>query len=542
LAWFVRCGILRVELAGQLGSTGLQGLDALPTTLVGLLIPRRQRVRRAILGRCKSFANTASSIPMGIAPVERLHKKTGAHVADFGDARPERGRTTLFQPYLTLINMPQLPCPLPQSLSEWLMRCEQLHPKEIDLTLERVAAVAQRLNLVFTMPVISVAGTNGKGSSCAMLESVALQAGYKVGLYAKPHLVHFEERCRVNGQMVAQAELLPHFEAVEAARGDISLTYFEFTTLVIARLLSQAPLDLVILEVGLGGRLDAVNVVDADCALITSIDLDHTEYLGPDRESIGHEKAYIMRPAKPVIVSDPVPPASVIEHAQRLGADLWRLGVDFNFSGDRQQWAWTGRARRYSSLAYPALRGANQLLNAAGVLATFEALKDRLPITAQAVRSGLALVDLPGRFQIVPGQPTLVLDVAHNPHAVAALVQNLDQMGFFPRTHAVLGVMADKDVDGLLTRMAPLVDHWVFTDLPTARAASAQALRQTYARLGVAGPGPVLLSCCASPQEALLCAVSAADPADRIVVFGSFYTVGGVLQQGLPRLSAKHLS
>ncbi len=432
--------------------------------------------------------------------------------------------------------------PLPTSLPEWLIRCEQLHPKEIDLTLDRVAAVAQRLNLTFNVPVISVAGTNGKGSTCAMLESVALQAGYRVGLYAKPHLVHFEERCRVNGQMVAGADLLPHFEAVEAARGATSLTYFEFTTLAIARLLSLAPLDLVILEVGLGGRLDAVNVVDADCAIITSIDLDHTEYLGPDRESIGHEKAHIMRVGKPVIVSDPVPPASVAEFAQKIGADLWRVGVDFNCSGDRQQWAWRGRTRRYSGLAYPALRGANQLLNASGVLAAFEALKDRLPITAQAVRAGLALVDLPGRFQIVPGQPTVVLDVAHNPHAVAALVQNLDQMGFFPRTHAVFGAMADKDLPGLLTRMAPLVDHWIFADLPTARAASAQALSTLYAELNVAAPGPVQLDCCASPQEALQCAVAAADPADRIVVFGSFYTVGGVLQHGLPKLGAKHLS
>ncbi len=431
--------------------------------------------------------------------------------------------------------------PLPQTLADWLSRCERLHPKEIDLTLERVAEVARRLGLAFNVPVVSVAGTNGKGSTCAMFESIALQAGYRVGLYAKPHLVHFEERCRINGQMVAADDLLPHFEAVEKARGEISLTYFEFTTLAIARLLSRAPLDLVILEVGLGGRLDAVNVVDADCAVITSIDLDHTEFLGPDRESIGREKAHIMRPGKAAIVSDPLPPASVVAHAQGIGADLWRVGVDFNCSGDRQQWGWAGRTRKFSGLAYPALRGANQLLNASGVLAAFEALKDRLPITAQAVRAGLALIDLPGRFQIVPGQPTLVLDVAHNPHAVAALAQNLDQMGFFPRTHAVFGAMADKDLPNLLARMAPLVDHWVFTDLPTPRGATAEALRGMLAGLDVAGPGPVTVECRANPQEALQTAVAAADPADRIVVFGSFYTVGGVLQHGLPRLSAKHL-
>ena len=230
-----------------------------------------------------------------------------------------------------------------------------------------------------------------------------------------------------------------------------------------------------------------------------------------------------------------------MEHAKAIGADLWRLGVDFNCSGDRQQWAWSGRARRYSGLAYPALRGANQLLNAAGVLAVFEALRDRLPITAQAVRAGLALVDLPGRFQIVPGQPTLVLDVAHNPHAVATLVQNLDQMGFFPRTHAVFGAMSDKDIEALLARAGPLVDHWVFTDLPTPRAASAAALSAALARLNFSKPGPVQVDCRASPQEALQCAIEQSDPADRIVVFGSFYTVGGVLQHGLPKLSAKHL-
>jgi dihydrofolate synthase/folylpolyglutamate synthase len=367
-----------------------------------------------------------------------------------------------------------------------------------------------------------VAGTNGKGSTCAMLEAIALQAGYRVGLYSKPHLVHFEERCRINGRMVDAAELLPHFEAVEAARGDVSLTYFEFTTLAIARLLSQAPLDLVIFEVGLGGRFDAVNTIDADVAVITSIDLDHTEFLGHTREAIGFEKAGIMRRGAPVVVSDPMPPRSVVAHAAEVGADLWCFGRDFNYSGDKQQWNWAGRHKRFNGLAYPALRGANQLLNAAGVLATFEALRDRLPITAQAVRNGLAMVELPGRFQIVAGQPTLVLDVAHNLHAVATLAQNLDQMGFFPRTHAVFGAMRDKDAAAMLARLSPLVDHWHFTDLPLARAARAEQLAH------------------AGPAEALQAAVSQADPADRIVVLGSFLTVGGVMQQGLPRLAGPH--
>jgi dihydrofolate synthase/folylpolyglutamate synthase len=435
---------------------------------------------------------------------------------------------------------PDLAGALPTTLADWLARCEQLHPKEIDMTLARVRLVKERLGLGFTMPVIAVAGTNGKGSTCAMLEAIALQAGYRVGLYSKPHLVHFEERCRVNGQMVESAALLPHFEAVEAARGETGLTYFEFTTLAIFRLLAQAPLDLVILEVGMGGRLDAVNAFDADCAIITSIDIDHADYLGPDRETIAIEKAGIMRAGKPVIVSDPVAPQSLSDQAREKGADLWLFGRDFNFSGDKQQWSWAGRHKRFNAMAYPALRGANQLLNAAGVLAAFEALRDRLPISAQAVRNGFALVELPGRFQVIAGQPTLVLDVAHNPHAVATLAQNLDQMGFFPRTHAVFGAMADKDIAAILARMAPLVDHWHFTDLPMPRAARAQDLAAQYSRLSLKGPGPVTFATHAQPRAALDAALEAADPADRIVVFGSFLTVGGVLQDGVPRLTGKH--
>jgi dihydrofolate synthase / folylpolyglutamate synthase len=422
------------------------------------------------------------------------------------------------------------------TLSDWLAHCERLHPKTIDMTLERTLAVRDKLGLRFDCPVITVAGTNGKGSTCAMKESIALAAGYRVGLYIKPHLVHFEERCRVNGASVTADELLPHFEAVEAARGETTLTYFEFTTLVILRCLSQQPLDVVILEVGLGGRLDAVNAIDTDCAIVTSIDLDHMEYLGPDRESIGREKAHVMRKGKPAIVSDPLPPASIAAHAQAVGADLWLVGRDFNHSGDRQQWMWAGRGKRINGLAYPALRGANQLLNAAGVLAAFEALRERLPVSAQAIRQGLATVELPGRFQIVPGQPTLVLDVAHNPHSVAALAANLDAMGFFPRTHAVFGAMQDKDLQAIVQRLAPIVEHWYCTDLPTTRAASADTLGKIVHHVQPKAE----ISMHASPSQALAAALERADPADRILVFGSFLTVGGVLKDGLPRLGAIH--
>ncbi|KGG86626.1 bifunctional tetrahydrofolate synthase/dihydrofolate synthase [Comamonas thiooxydans] len=434
------------------------------------------------------------------------------------------------------------------TLDAWLAYCERLHPQNIALGLDRVREVAQRMGLQFDCPVITVAGTNGKGSTCAMLEAVALQSGYRPGVYTSPHLVHFEERCRVGGEIVKAEELIPHFEAVEQARvkdgQEVALTYFEFTTLAILRLMSLSRLDVAILEVGLGGRLDATNIIDADCAIITSIDLDHMELLGPDRESIGREKAGIMRAGRPVIVSDPVPPQSVIDHATEIGADLWRFGKDFNYDGDKQQWGWAGRGRRYAGLAYPALRGANQLMNASGVLAAYEAIRGKLPVTAQAVRTGLSMVELPGRFQIVPGQPTLVLDVAHNPHSVAALTANLDAMGYFPTTHAVFGAMADKDWEPMLTKVGPLVDRWYFTDLPTPRADSAENLKAKLQQLQAQGVirKDVSMQTFANPQQALDAAVAATEAADRIVVFGSFFTVGGVLQNGTPRLNAKHLA
>jgi len=427
-----------------------------------------------------------------------------------------------------------------RTLAEWLAHCERVHPKTIELTLDRIATVKARLGLALAVPVIVVAGTNGKGSTCAMLESIALAAGYRVGLHSKPHLVHFEERCRIGGASVDAALLLSHFEAVERARGDIPLTYFEFTLLAIVSLFAATPLDLVILEVGLGGRLDAVNAFDGDCAIVTSIDIDHSEYLGPDRESIGREKAGIFRSGKPAIVSDPLPPHSVIAEAERIGAELWLAGRDFRVEGDRQQWSWSGRALRLGGLAYPALRGVNQLLNAAGALAAFEALRERLPVSAQAIRTGLATVELPGRFQIVPGAPTIVLDVGHNPHAIAALALNLDQMGFFPRTHAVFGVMRDKDVAAIVAKMAPLVDSWHLTDLPTPRAASAAEL--AAAVRSVAATAHAAVAEHARPAAALAAAIGEADPADRIVVFGSFFTVGGVLENGLPARSGHRAS
>ena len=435
----------------------------------------------------------------------------------------------------------------PTTLPEWLAYCEHLHPKTIAMGLERVKTVASRMGLAFDCPIITVAGTNGKGSSCAMLEAILSEAGYRTGVYTSPHLVDFEERCRVKRELVSATDLVANFAHVECHRAEkdaeIPLTYFEFTTLAILQLLADAKLDVVILEVGLGGRLDAVNILDTDCALITSIDLDHMEFLGNTRELIGFEKAGIMRSGKPVVVSDPMPPQSVLDHAAAIGADLWRFGEDFNFSGDKQQWGWAASSgkggRRYAGLAYPALRGANQLVNASGVLAVLTALRERLPITAQAVRNGLSLVELPGRFQIIPGTPTLVLDVAHNPHSVAALTENLDAMGFYPCTHAVFGAMADKDLEPMLARIGPLIDKWYFTDLPTPRAAAGSDLQARWQALNTRADATA--QAYIAPRQALQAAVNAADPADRIVVFGSFYTVGGILKDGVPRLLAKHL-
>jgi dihydrofolate synthase / folylpolyglutamate synthase len=435
----------------------------------------------------------------------------------------------------------------PRTLDNWLTYIEGLHPKNIDMGLERVRAVWLRTGLVLACPVITVAGTNGKGSTCAMLEAIYTQAGYRTAVYSSPHLVHFLERCRIAGEIAEAAQFVAACELIEQTRTQgeaVQLTYFEFTTLAFFVIMAQQPIDVAILEVGLGGRLDAVNIIDTDCAIITSIDLDHMEYLGPDRESIGFEKAGILRKGKPAIVGDPLPPDSIAKHAKAIGADLYLMGTDFNFNGDKQQWGWAGRdaqgqPRRYAGLAYPALRGANQLINASGVLAAITALREKLPVTAQAVRNGFAFVELPGRFQIVPGQPALVLDVAHNPHSVAALAANLDAMGFYPTTHAVFGAMADKDLANMWPKVSPMIDKWYFTDLPTARAATALAL-QTQWQAHNQRPDASSQTY-TSPQAALDAAVAGAQPTDRIVVFGSFYTVGGVLQNGTPRLNAKHL-
>ena len=422
----------------------------------------------------------------------------------------------------------------PTTLADWLARLETMHPKAIDMGLDRVRQVKDAMALEFACPVIVVGGTNGKGSTCAMLEAILLRAGYRVGLYTSPHLLHFNERMRINGQSASDAELVAAFDKLDAIRAEVSLSYFEFTTLAAMQLFADARLDAVIFEVGLGGRLDAVNVLDADVAIVTSVDIDHTEYLGDTREKIGFEKAGIFRAGKTAICGDPVPPALLVEHAEKIGADLWLFNRDFNYSGDKQQWNFSGRGRRRNSLAYPSLRGANQLLNASGVLAALEALRLRLPVGAQEVRTGLALVDLPGRFQVLPGKPTIILDVAHNPHAAATLAQNLDNMGFHPYTYAVFGAMQDKDIDGVIAQLKDRIDHWCVTDLPLPRAATAADIKHkllaAYADLPPVTETERSIQTFATPADAFANAMSRAGENDRITVFGSFLTVAGVME------------
>ncbi|WP_108509346.1 bifunctional tetrahydrofolate synthase/dihydrofolate synthase [Polynucleobacter acidiphobus] len=413
------------------------------------------------------------------------------------------------------------------NLDEWLSHLETAHPVGIDMGLARITRVKESLGLQFSCPVITVGGTNGKGSTCAFLESILLAAGYQVACHTSPHLLRFNERARINGADVSDAQLLNAFERVEQARCRLSdpptLTYFEFTTLAIMDLFANAKVEAVILEVGMGGRLDAVNIVDADCAIVTSIDLDHMAYLGNTREAIAFEKAGIFRPKAIAICGDPMPPASLINHANAIGADLWLMGKDYSFTGDQQQWGWLGRGKRFSGLGYPALRGANQLLNASAVIAALIALHDRLPVSAQDIRNGLALVELPGRFQVLPGRPTVVLDVAHNPHAAATLAQSIEAMAYHPYTYAVFGAMADKDIEGVLQPMLDIVDYWYCTDLPTPRAASAHDLAK---RLQALNKEALVFP---NPGAAYQAALDKAGEGDRITVFGSFYTVAGVM-------------
>lgn len=426
-------------------------------------------------------------------------------------------------------------------LDAWLARIEKQHARPaIDLSAEslaRVRAVADRLGIGFQCPTIVVGGTNGKGSTCAMLDSMLRAGGFRVGRYTSPHLLRFNERAAIDGEDVGDDALIENFEAVELARGATVLTYFEFTTLAVFRMFSREKLDAAVLEVGLGGRLDAVNIVDADCSVVTSIDLDHMDFLGATREHIGFEKAHIYRKGRPAICSDPLPPQSLIDVAARVGADLWRFGRDFNYRalsyGDAassramQQWSYAGRSVRRNSLPVPALRGANQLLNASGALAALEVLADRLPLSQQAVRQGLLTAAIPARFQVLPGRPTVVLDVAHNPHAAAVLAQNLDSQGYFAATHAVFGMLRDKDAAGVVRQLRDRIDVWHVGPTGGSRGLDAPSLARVV-RENVAAATAV--HDYDTIGEATAAARGAAKPDDRIAAFGSFASVADAMR------------
>ena len=413
-----------------------------------------------------------------------------------------------------------------RSLAEWLDYIERIHPKSIQLGLERVAKVRGVLGRSSGAVVLTVAGTNGKGSTCAILEAILLAAGYKVGLYTSPHLLRYNERVRLDGIPVDDDRLCAAFDEVERARREVSLTYFEFGTLAAWEIFASRPLDAVILEVGLGGRLDAVNVFDTDCAVLTTVDLDHMDYLGDTREAIGREKSGIFRAGRPAIVGDPDPPRSVLEHAAAIGADLQLIGRDFGFVKQGQQWMVWGRDGRRGGLAHPALRGARQLANAAAVIAALGALRERLPVGMQDVRNGLARVELPGRFQVLPGRPTVVLDVAHNPQAARVLADNLGEMGYYPETHAVFGMLKDKDIAGVCAALRKTFSSWSLADLAVPRGATADALARGLAEAGA--EGEVLRF--RNPRDAYAAARKRAGENDRIAVFGSFHTVADVMQ------------
>ncbi|NLB31295.1 MAG: bifunctional tetrahydrofolate synthase/dihydrofolate synthase [Alcaligenaceae bacterium] len=417
------------------------------------------------------------------------------------------------------------------SLEQWLSYLEQLHSQEIDLGLARIKQVAERLNTDWDGIKIVVGGTNGKGSTCAMLEAIYLAAGYQVGLYTSPHLIRFNERIRLNGDQASDEQIVGQFARIEEARGEISLSYFEYTTLAAILLFKESNTQVAIFEVGLGGRLDAVNIIDADCSIITSIAIDHVSYLGDNREQIAWEKAHIYRKDKPAICADPEPPQTLIDYATEIGADLQLFGRDFNFSGDQLQWTFSGKNQRRNALGYPSLRGANQLINAAASLAAIEALKMSVPVPNQSIRQGLLQVDLPGRFQILPGQPTTVLDVAHNPHAAAVLQHNLHAMSYFPYTTAVFAMLNDKDADEVIKSLAKSIDYWYCATLSGERGLSGEELADKINNLIPKDKdGLPKVEVFESPRLAYEAAKERSQLEDRIVVFGSFLTVADVLE------------
>ncbi|MGH8711072.1 MAG: bifunctional tetrahydrofolate synthase/dihydrofolate synthase [Burkholderiales bacterium] len=424
---------------------------------------------------------------------------------------------------------PEIPNAKPETLSDWLAYLESLNPRAISLGLDRVMQVKNTLRLEPGFPIITVSGTNGKGSTCAFLEAILNIAGYRVGCYTSPHLLSYNERVRINCSPVDDAAFIRVFEKIEAARQGIPLTYFEYGTLAAMLLFIEAGLDVAILEVGLGGRLDAVNAFDADCAVVTGVDFDHMDYLGNTREQIAFEKAGIFRMGKPAICAEPDVPETLSKHATDIGARLFRINRDFGFVAEKNQWLYWGRSSRRHALPYPALRGAYQLQNASAALAALDELKDLFPVGMGEIRRGLIEVDLPARFQVLPGRPAVILDVAHNPQAAASLSMNLANMGFYRNTFAVFGMLKDKDIAGAARILKPQVNSWFIASISSERrGATAFDVARELLRAGVP---QTAMSGFASPGEAYDQACNLAAENDRIIVFGSFHTVAGVLRR-----------
>lgn len=402
--------------------------------------------------------------------------------------------------------------------------------------LSRVGEVKTAMNLNPQCPVIVVAGTNGKGSVCAFLTQIYKQAGFKVGTLTSPHLLKFNERIAVNAEPVGDETIVASFERIEAARGDISLTYFEFNTLAAVDIFMREQVDVMVLEVGLGGRLDAVNIFDADCAVVTSIDLDHQSFLGDTVEQVGYEKAGVFRSGKPAICGQNPPPESLRQHAENIGAELLLIKRDFDFSKlEQQQWSFhfhpqsgrlfsDGLKRNRNALPIPALRGAYQLNNAACALAVIECLNHKLPIDIGSIKRGLLLVSNPGRFQVLPGRPLVILDVGHNPHAARALRQGLMALPFAQKRTAVFSILADKDIDQVLDIVKDQFDEWYIAPLHLPRGMGIDSLSRKLAKHNIGN-----ITCFNNIQTAFEAALAASSENDRITVFGSFHTVAEVM-------------
>ncbi len=417
------------------------------------------------------------------------------------------------------------------SLDIWLAYLEQLHTQEIDLGLERIRQVAERLELSDDAIKITVGGTNGKGSTCAMLDSIYRCAGYAVGVYTSPHLVQFNERIKIHGEPVSDQMMVDQLVVIEEARGDISLTYFEYTTLTALLLFKKADLDVWILEVGLGGRLDAVNIIDADCAIVTSVDIDHIAYLGDDREVIGFEKAHIYRKNSIAICADPSPPRSLIDYATQVGAMLYLIDRDFSYQQDENQWTFLVDHQKWH-LDFPALKGEHQLMNASAVLMTLHAFSLVLPVSEQAIQQGLSQATVIGRFQTVLNQPRVILDVAHNPHAMRSLVQNfkaLQEKKSFSKVSVVMGVLKDKDLSEMIACLQPYVDDWYCATLTGARGRSSVSLsNEIKALLSQSHNQTSQVFTFDSPKQAYVAAFKNMRLEDCCIVLGSFLTVADV--------------